>query len=100
MRRSMPAGVRAGLVLLGVGVFLFPGAVFRGEAFYDRDIHLEWYSQVEGFVRAVASGAWPVWDNTIGFGESMLADSTRSGSGSRCWPTPARRSAIPRAGST
>ena len=78
MRRSMPAGVRAGLVLLGVGVFLFPGAVFRGEAFYDRDIHLEWYSQVEGFVRAVASGAWPVWDNTIGFGESMLADPSRN----------------------
>jgi len=74
MRRSIPAGVGAGLVLLGVGAFLFPGAIFRGEVFYDRDIHLEWYSQVEGFVRAVASGAWPIWDNTIGFGESMLAD--------------------------
>jgi hypothetical protein len=66
--------VLAVLALLGLIVLLFPAAVFRGEVFYDRDIHLEWYSQVEAFVRSVAEGGWPVWDNSIAFGRPLLAD--------------------------
>jgi hypothetical protein len=55
-------------------LILFSDVILGGRVFYDRDIHLEWYSQVEGFVRSVAAGAWPVWDNTIAFGQPLLAD--------------------------
>ncbi len=60
--------------LAGIVVALFSGVIFGGRVFYDRDIHLEWYSQIEGFVRSVAGGAWPVWDDTIAFGQPLLAD--------------------------
>jgi hypothetical protein len=62
------------LGLLGLVLLLFSDVVFFGKVFYERDIHLEWYSQIEGFVRSVASGAWPVWDSTIAFGQPLLAD--------------------------
>jgi hypothetical protein len=62
------------LALVALVALLFPAAVFRGEVFYDRDIHLEWYAQIEGFVRAVAAFSWPVWDNSIAFGQPLLAD--------------------------
>ena len=38
-------------------VLLFPGVVLRGQVFYERDVHLVWYSQVESFVRAVRGGS-------------------------------------------
>ena len=60
--------------VLALVVALFSNVVLEGRVFYDRDIHLEWYSQMEGFVRAVAAGSWPLWDRTIGFGQSLLAD--------------------------
>jgi Bacterial membrane protein YfhO len=55
-------------------VVLFSEVIFGGRVFYDRDIHLEWYSQVESFVRSVAAGAWPVWNDTIAFGQGLLAN--------------------------
>jgi uncharacterized membrane protein YczE len=55
-------------------LFLFRGAVFEGGVFHKRDIHLVWHPQVEGFVHAVAAGAWPVWDPAPGFGQPLLAD--------------------------
>ncbi len=42
--------------------------------FYERDVHLVWYSQVESFVRAVRGGSWPVWDPYVSFGHPMLAN--------------------------
>ena len=60
--------------LLAVVLVLFSDVMFGGRVFYDRDIHLEWYSQMEGFVRAVAAGSWPLWDSTIAFGQPLLAD--------------------------
>jgi hypothetical protein len=62
----------AGLVALVL--VLFFEVIFGGRVFYERDIHLEWYSQIEGFVRSVAAGAWPLWDTTIAFGQPLLAD--------------------------
>ncbi len=62
------AGLPA-LVLL-----LFPGVVLRGQVFYERDVHLVWYSQVESFVRAVRGGSWPLWDPYVSFGHPMLAN--------------------------
>jgi hypothetical protein len=75
---GLQAGLRgngpafAGLAALVV--VLFADAILGGRVFYDRDIHLEWYSQVEGFVRSVAAGAWPSWDNNIAFGQGLLAN--------------------------
>jgi len=61
-------------VALIVPLFLFRDAVFGGGVMYERDIHLLWHGQVEGFVRSVAAGAWPVWDPWIGFGQPLLAN--------------------------
>ena len=45
-----------------------------GSVLFERDIHLVWHPQVEGFVRAVSGGAWPLWDPGPGFGQPLLAD--------------------------
>src|SRR5687768_2411417 len=51
-------------------------ALLGGGALYQRDIHLYWHHEAEAFVRAVAAGAWPVWDRTVGFGQPLLANSS------------------------
>lgn len=43
---------------------------------YERDVHLYWHAEAESLVRAVTSGAWPVWDPTLGFGQPFLANSS------------------------
>jgi len=48
--------------------------VWAGRVLYERDVHLVWHPQVEGFVRAVAGGSWPLWDPGPGFGQPLLAD--------------------------
>lgn len=48
--------------------------MFRGRVFYERDLQLDWYTQMESFVRSVTRGSWPLWDNTIAFGQPLLAD--------------------------
>lgn len=66
---------RAALLgLAGLVVLLLREAVFEGRVFYLRDIHLQWYGQVESFVRAVTSGSWPVWDPFVSFGQPLLAN--------------------------
>ena len=74
MRLPAREGARAlaGFVILVV--LLFPSVVFRGQVFYERDVHLVWYAQVESFVRAVRGGSWPVWDPYVSFGQPMLAN--------------------------
>ena len=73
-RLRQVAAVGLGLVLVAVTAFLFPGVVLRGEVFYERDVHLVWYGQVESFVRAVRGGSWPLWDPYVSFGHPMLAN--------------------------
>lgn len=63
-----PVGLGA-LVLL-----LFSDSVFRGRVFYERDLHLDWYTQMESFARSVAAGSLPLWDTTLAFGQPLLAD--------------------------
>jgi Bacterial membrane protein YfhO len=70
LRGSGPA--IGGLVVLVL--VLFSDVIFAGRVFYERDIHLERFSQVEGFVRSAAARAWPIWDNTIAFGQGLLAN--------------------------
>lgn len=64
---------RAALVLLVLVLFR---EALAGGVFYERDIHLIWYPQVEGFVRAVAEGALPLWDPSPAFGLPLLANPT------------------------
>jgi len=71
-RRLTPA-LELGL-LVGLVLWLFRDALLLGGVYFKRDIHLVWHPQVEGFVRAVASGSWPVWDASPAFGQPLLAD--------------------------
>jgi hypothetical protein len=71
MRRRPFLAAAAGLALL---VLLLFREALAGGVFYKRDIHLIWHPQVEGFVRAVAEGAVPVWDPSPAFGQPLLAD--------------------------
>jgi len=66
--------------LAGLAAFVHLAAFFAREAllsdrgFFLRDLHLQWFGQVESFVRAVAAGSWPVWDPYVSFGQPMLAN--------------------------
>jgi membrane protein YfhO len=74
MRRAT-AGHGAALgAIAALAFLLFPRAVFRGEAFYERDVQLVWHSQVEAFVRSIHAGSWPVWNPFLSFGQPMLAN--------------------------
>jgi hypothetical protein len=73
--RPIPRADRlAGAALLLLTVLLFRESVLGGGVFYKRDVHLIWHAQVEGFVRAVASGSPPLWDPSPAFGQPLLAD--------------------------
>src|SRR5262245_13797420 len=60
--------------LLVYAVLLLHEAVLLGRVFFERDVQLVWYGQVQSFVHAVASGAWPLWDPYVAFGHPMLAN--------------------------
>jgi hypothetical protein len=63
-----------GLLLAGVAALLLPRVVLLGEVLFERDVQLVWHPQTEAFVRAVASGAAPLWDPHVAFGHPMLAN--------------------------
>jgi hypothetical protein len=60
--------------LVGLVLFLLRKAVFGGRVFYERDIHLQWYGQMESFARSIAAGSWPLWDPYVSFGQPLLAN--------------------------
>jgi hypothetical protein len=74
VRAILKADRLAGVVLALLVVVLFRESVLQGGVFYKRDVHLGWHPQVEGFVRAVASGDFPLWDPSPAFGQPLLAD--------------------------
>jgi hypothetical protein len=65
------------LALASFVALLFPAVVLEGRFLYERDVHLVWYPQVEAFVRALRSGAWPLWDPYLGFGHPLLANANQ-----------------------
>jgi len=77
-RRELPlprrADVAAAAALAALLGFLFKDVLLRGRVLYERDIHSVWHAQVESLVRGVASGAWPVWDPYLSFGQPFLAN--------------------------
>ena len=44
--------------------------------FFERDILSYWYPGMAVFRRAVAEGAWPLWNPHVGFGAPLLADAS------------------------
>ena len=62
------------LGILGLVAWLLRPAIFEGRIFFDRDVNLIWWAQVESFVRSIGSGSWPVWDPYRSFGQPLLAD--------------------------
>jgi len=62
------------LGLLALAVVLFSKAIFTRWVFWQRDIQLYWYAQVESFVQVVSGGAPPLWNPFISFGLPLLAD--------------------------
>ena len=72
-RRRPAPWLELGL-LAGAVAWLFRDVLFFGRVYYVRDIHLVWHPQVEAFVRAIASGSWPVWNTSMAFGQPLLAD--------------------------
>jgi hypothetical protein len=73
--RAPDAGTTLSLICLTLlVVFFLREALFGGSVFYLRDIHLQWYGQMESFVRAVSTGSWPLWDPYVSFGQPLLAN--------------------------
>jgi hypothetical protein len=66
------AGIVAATLVLAA--LLYPGALLRGQSFFERDLHLDWYPRQVAIKSALGSGAWPLWDTSIGFGQPLLAD--------------------------
>ena len=62
------------LGFVAIAACLLRKAVFGGEVFYERDLHLQWFGQVESFVACVTSGSWPLWDPFVSFGQPLLAN--------------------------
>ena len=69
----MSPRVLVALGLFGLAVFVLRDVLFFGEAFFERDLAWLYFPEVESFVRAVAEGALPLRDPSIGFGQPILA---------------------------
>jgi hypothetical protein len=63
----LPAG------LLAVAIGLSP-QVLLGQVFYERDLHLQWWAQMDVVARLVAQGSIPGWDPWTSFGVPILAN--------------------------
>ena len=72
--RPHPRDLLAALGLVALTLTLFHAIAFEGRILYERDICLVWYPQVAALQRAVLAGSWPVWDNSIAFGQPLWAD--------------------------
>ena len=75
--RLSPATTRSALVAaatLALAALTFPGAVLRGEVFFERDLNFDWYLRLAATRRALLEGALPLWDPSVTFGQPLLAD--------------------------
>jgi hypothetical protein len=84
-------GARRDLVVItatiGLAAILFPGALLRGELFFERDLQLEWYPRLAALGRCLRQGDWPLWDPSVGFGQPLLADPAAEAAYPLSWPT-------------
>ncbi len=72
---------------LALAAVLYPRAVFRGEAFFERDLHIDWYPRIAALARCLREGALPLWDPSYGFGRPLLADPSSQVSYPLSWPS-------------
>ncbi len=63
-----------GAAVLAGAVLLYPGALLRGEMFFERDLNFDWYLRLAAVARAAAERALPLWDPGVTFGQPLLAD--------------------------
>ena len=72
---SVPSDLlAAALALLALVVSLFRECIFSGRVLYERDIHLVWEPHSAAFLRGWRPGSWPLWDDSLGFGQSLVAN--------------------------
>ena len=64
----------AAMALALLPVALFAEAVAGRSVLFERDVHSYWVPGITAFVRAIAEGAWPLWDPLTNFGRPLLAD--------------------------
>ena len=79
LQRDLRLPLRSAAAWTALGIFglvawLLRPAIFEGRIFFERDVNLIWWAQVESFVRSIGSGSWPVWDPYRSFGQPLLAD--------------------------
>jgi hypothetical protein len=60
--------------LVAVVFVVLAPALLTSSVFFERDILGYWYPNIEVFTRAIAEGAWPLWNPYSGFGAPLLAD--------------------------
>lgn len=68
----VPPKVLVGAGLFALAAFILRDVLFFGQAFFERDLAWLYFPQVEALVRAMAEGALPLRDPTIGFGQPLL----------------------------
>lgn len=73
-RSRAPALTAVALVTLALATLLYPGALLRGEAFFERDLHLDWYPRLAVLGRVLREGSLPLWAPGLGFGQPLAAD--------------------------
>jgi hypothetical protein len=71
---SSQASTLAVLGLTALTTWIFREVLFADRVLYERDIHLVWEANSAAFVRAWRSGSWPLWDDSQGFGQSLVAN--------------------------
>jgi hypothetical protein len=64
----------AALLLAGLVAFHMRESLLEGRVYFERDLHLQWFGQIESFVHALAAGSLPLWDPWVGFGQPLLAN--------------------------
>lgn len=67
------ATLLAGLGLLAVSALALPGTL-GGREIFERDVDLLYATQSAAVARALAEGAWPLWNPRAGFGQPLLAN--------------------------
>ena len=73
-RFRAPGPLLVAVSTLALAALLYPGALLRGEAFFERDLHLDWYPRLAALGRVLREGSWPLWEPGLGFGQPLLAD--------------------------
>jgi hypothetical protein len=73
-RSRAPGPLLVAVSTLALAALLYPGALLRGEAFFERDLHLDWYPRLAALGRVLRAGSWPLWEPGLGFGQPLLAD--------------------------